>query len=79
MKNQSHPKTRINLCMDSRLKTALLDTAALKRETPGKTITRALAHYLKRRRAKSEQPEAPSARRAGRILSQTKKHTTNEQ
>ena len=79
MKNQSHPKTRINLCMDSRLKAALLDTAALKRQTPGKIITRALAHYLKRRRAKSEQPEAPSARRAGSVLSQTKKHTTNEQ
>ena len=79
MKNQSHPKTRLNLCMDSRLKAALLDTAALKRQTPGNIITRALAHYLKRRRAKSEQPEAPSARRAGRVLSQTKKHTTNEQ
>jgi predicted transcriptional regulator len=47
--------------MDSRLKTALLQTAALKRETPGKIITRALAHYLKRRRAKSAQPKAPRA------------------
>jgi hypothetical protein len=65
--------------MDSRLKTALLDIAALKRETPGKIITRALAHYLKRRRAESQRPEAPSVRRAERILSQTKKHTTNEQ
>jgi len=61
MKNQSHPKTRLNLCMDSRLKTALLQTAALKRETPSKIITRTLAHYLKRRRAKSAQPKAPRA------------------
>ena len=78
MKNQTRPKTRLNLCMDSRLKTALLDIAALKRETPGKIITRALAHYLKRRRTESEQSEARTAQKAGRIPSQTKKHTTNE-
>jgi hypothetical protein len=29
VKNQSRSKTRLNLCMDSRLKTALLQTAAL--------------------------------------------------
>jgi hypothetical protein len=78
MKNQSHPKTRICICMDSRLKTALLQTAALNQERPGKIITRALADYLAQRRAESQQPEAQSAQKAERFPSQNQTHTPHE-
>ena len=54
-------RSRLSLSLDSHLKTAVLDTAALNRETPATLINRALAHYLEQRRTESEQLETPCA------------------
>jgi hypothetical protein len=71
MKNQSRPKTRLSICMDSRLKKALLETAALKQEKPARIITQALTDYLEQRRAGFEQPEVRETS-ATRIFSKQK-------
>ncbi len=72
------PRSRFSLSLDARLKTAVLRTAKSSGETLGDLVDRALADYLERRRAESEQSEPQSTQKAERVHSQNQTNTTHE-